>query len=240
MIYEKLYELRVSDFDKNDNLKPSAIMDAFQSVADLHATKLGVGYTDLLSVGCVWMLVRAKFEVLKPVKFGESQVVVKTWPHVAGKVDYDRDYVIESTSGETLVKGTSKWCVVNMQTRRIALGKAKYPLTEFYPERNFEGDLKKLPDFDLDGANKFKGYAGESALDHNGHVNNVRYFEFILDATPLDKNEQVKTVEINYLNELIVGDYDLYFKKDGDNRLIKGFSCDKESFRAQIITTKIV
>lgn len=234
MIYEKSYELRVSDFDKNDDLKPTAIMDAFQSVADLHAKRLGIGYRDLLQSDCVWMLVRARFDVIKRINYGETQVVVKTWPHVAGKVDYDRDYKIESSSGETLVKATSKWCVVNMKTRRIALGKAQYPLTEFYPERSYDFDLKKLPDFNLDGASLFEGYAGESTLDHNGHVNNVRYFEFITDAIPLEKGEFVRSVEINYINEMQVGKYSLYFKKDGDNRLIKGFSGDKECFRATL------
>ena len=238
MIYEKTYELRVSDFDKNDRLKPSAIMDAFQCVADLHARRLGLGYNDLLQSDCVWMLVRAKFDVVKQVDFGESQVVVKTWPHLAGKVDYDRDYKIESLTGETLVKGTSKWCVVNMQTRRIALGKAQYPLTEFYPEKNYCFDLKKLPDFCLDEAFLFEGYAGESALDHNGHVNNVKYFEFIADALSLEKGESVCSVEINYLNEMQIGKYSLYFKKDGDNRLIKGFSGDKECFRATLTVKK--
>ena len=44
MIYEKEYLLRVSDFDKNDDLKPSAILDMFQSVAEEHARILKIGY----------------------------------------------------------------------------------------------------------------------------------------------------------------------------------------------------
>ena len=237
MIYSKNYELRVSDFDCNDNLKPTAIMDAFQCVADLHANELGVGYTDLLQNDCVWMIIRARFDVVKQVKFGETQVVVKTWPHQAGKVDFDRDYKIESLSGETLVVGSSKWCVVNLQTRRIALGKATYPLSQFHPEVNYPNGLKKLPDFDLDGATRFSGYAGYSSLDHNGHVNNVKYLEFIADAISLEKGESVSALEINYSNEMVVGDFTIYHKKDGDNRLIKGFSGDKEFFRA-VVTTK--
>ena len=42
--------------------------------------------------------------------------------------------------------------------------------------------------------------------------------------------------EINYLNELPLGKYNVLHVKVGDNRLIKGLSGENESFRAVIKT----
>ncbi len=237
MIYEKEYLLRVSDFDKNDDLKPSAILDMFQSVAEEHARILKIGYKELMAKDCVWVLLRTKYDVLKPVGFGTEKVIVKTWPHPQGKGDYDRDYAIYSIDGKLLIKGSSKWCIINYVTRRLTFGsKVEYPTGEdFCPIVNYQDGLKKIPDFSTDGAKVFNGFAGDSALDHNGHVNNVKYSDFILDAISL-KNEKVTSFEINYLNELSLGEYSVVYVKDGDNRLIKGFSGEKESFRAVVTT----
>ena len=234
IIYEKEYLLRVSDFDKNDNLKMGAILDMFQSVAEEHARILNIGYQELFAKDCVWVLLRTKYDLLKQIAFGTEKVIVKTWPHPQGKGYYDRDYAIYSTNGEMLVKGSSKWCIINYVTRRLVFGeKVTYPDGEdFYPIVNYEQGLKKIPDFSLDGAEKFDGFAGDSAVDHNGHVNNVKYTDFILDALALEKGVIITSFEINYLNEIPLGNYSIYHKKDGDNRLIKGFSREKESFRA--------
>ena len=135
-----------------------------------------------------------------------------------------------------LVKGSSKWCVINYLTRRLVFGaNVEYPTgDEIYPVKNYEQGLKKIADFNLDGAEEFLGYAGDSAVDHNGHINNVKYCDFMLDALALPKGVSIKGLEINYLSELQIGKYSIYHVKDGDNRLIKGFSDQKESFRAVI------
>ena len=234
LLYEKNYQLRVSDFDHSDNLRPSAMLDIFQSVASEHATKLNIGYSELLQQDSAWVLLRMRYDVIKRVGFGIENVVAKTWPHMAGRVDYDRDYCIESVDGERLVNASSKWCIINMQTRRIVTGNAVYPLEEYFSEVIYPEGLKKLTIFELDGADVFEGYAGHSCLDHNGHVNNVKYNDFILDALKLEKGECIKAFEINYINEMQVGAFTLYMKKDGNKRLIRGFSNEKESFRAEI------
>ncbi|MBE5742063.1 MAG: hypothetical protein E7360_01940 [Clostridiales bacterium] len=237
MIYEKKYDLRVSDFDKNDNMRPFGVLDLFQTVADKHASILKIGFNELIAEDLVWVLLRTRYDVINPIGFGESEVTVKTWPHKAGRVDFDRDYQIDKADGRVGIIASSKWCIINVKTRKIVFGKGvSYPEDEYYPQVNYPDGLKKLADFDILSAEKKEGFAGESALDHNGHVNNAKYAEFILDAVPLLDGEKIKSFEINYINEMQVGNYQLYFKKEGNKRLIKGFFGEKESFRAEIET----
>lgn len=234
LLYTKKYQLRVSDFDHNDDLKPSAILDMFQTVASEHASELNIGYDELLANDNAWVLLRMRYDVLKRIGFGVQNVIVKTWPHVAGRVDYDRDFCIETEDGEPLVVASSKWCVINVKTRRITVGGVSYPDGEYCPTKNYPDGLKKLADFNVDGALLYNGYAGHSCLDHNGHVNNVKYSDFILDALKLENDEAIKSFEINYLNEMSVGNFTVRYEKDADKRLIKGLIGDKESFRAVI------
>ena len=235
MIYEKKYDLRVSDFDKYDNIRPFGILDILQTVADKHASLLKIGFNELIAEDLAWVLLRTRYDVINPIGFGESEVTVKTWPLKAGRVDFDRDYQIDKSDGRVGIIASSKWCVINVKTRKIVFGKGvSYPEEEYYPQINYPEGLKKLADFDISTAKKYAGYAGESTLDHNGHVNNAKYVEFILDALKFKENQKIKSFEINYINEMHVGNFELYFVENANKRLIKGFSQGKEAFRAEI------
>ncbi len=242
--YDKKYDLRVSDFNSTDYLKPSAILDLCQSIADVHASKIGVGYNDLLEKDLVWVLLRMRYDVVNEVGFDQKTVRAVTWPHRAGKVDFDRDYLIENENGNVLVKASSKWCVINYKTRRIALGKGvAYPEDDYCEDENYVDGLKKLADFDLDGGEEYEGFAGVSCLDHNGHVNNIKYSDFILDAIGKE-DRKIKSFEINYIKEMQMGNFKIVHKfiqpeneNTPDKRLIKGFSNGEEAFRA-VVTYK--
>ena len=92
-IFEKEFELRISDFDCFDKIKPSVILDFFQDVAGEHADILSVGFNDLIKKDLIWVLVRTKYEVIKEPNL-YSKIKIKTWPHPKGRIDFDRDYLI--------------------------------------------------------------------------------------------------------------------------------------------------
>ena len=62
------------------------------------------------------MIEDVKFDILKMPEINQT-VIVETWPHEKGRIDFDRDIKITSLDGNTLVIGTSKWCVIDTQTR---------------------------------------------------------------------------------------------------------------------------
>ena len=130
-VFEKEFELRISDFDCFDKIKPSVILDFFQDVAGEHADILSVGFNDLIKKDLIWVLVRTKYEVIKePTLY--SKIKVRTWPHPKGRIDFDRDYLILDENNNVLIKGTSKWVIVNYKTRRLSLTKDIDFNIEFY------------------------------------------------------------------------------------------------------------
>ncbi len=234
---EKLIEtfrLRISDYNCFDKLMPHAILDLFQDVAGKHADIIGVGFDDLKKSNLIWVLVRTKFEIVRNPKLYEV-VNVSTWPKKKGKIDFDREYLIEDNKGEVLVKGISKWVIVNSLTRRICFARDINYNCDISPEENFSGNFDKLKDFDSDGSECYEAQTSYCDLDHNKHVNNISYAKMIMNAIQLDENEDIHFFEINYLKELPKNTkINLYLKKDGKIILVKGIINGEVSFIAKI------
>lgn len=228
-------KISVNSCDAEGRIKPSAYFTLFQNAASLHADKLGVGYEELIKNDVIWMLVRCRYDVLCAPKF-EQEVEVKTYPLPPRGIDFDREYVISDKSGKKLVIGTSKWCLCNYKTRKLIIrGKYGYNTQDFTEERQYDGGLKKIADFQTDGFNEFTAKTYFTDLDHNGHVNNTRYLDFILNAVHGDLSGDIKYLEIDYISEMKANaDFTIYHKKIGNEFFGKCVSLGKEVFRAKL------
>ena len=112
MIFEKEYELRGSDFDRFDRIRPAAVLDLFQDVAGIHAVELGVGFHDLIAREMIWVLTKIRYEIVGELRRYE-RVRVRTWPLPPSRVNCRREYRIEAMDGAVLVNGTSEWVIVH-------------------------------------------------------------------------------------------------------------------------------
>ena len=84
-----------------NQVKPTGILDLFQTIAGAHAAVLGVSMTDLMKNGKCWVLESVQYDVIKPADPHE-RVYVETRFQIPGKLFYVRDYVIKSANGEVL------------------------------------------------------------------------------------------------------------------------------------------
>lgn len=229
-------KIDVNARDEKGRVKPSAVFTLFQNAASVHADKLGVGYDDLIEKDIIWMLVRCRYDLIENPALGEK-VDVKTYPLPPRGVDFDREYVISDKRGNKLVKGTSKWCLCNYKTRKLLIrGEVKYNIDVFSDDRQYDKGLKKLADFSTDGFSEFTARTFYTDLDHNGHVNNTRYLDFILNAIAADLGERrIEYLEIDYISEMKANaEFTVYYKNTGDVFLVKGISEQKEVFRAEV------
>ena len=221
-IYSETFPLRTSDFDCRGQIKPSAVLDLFQEVAGAHANELGIGFDALLEKGLLWAIVKVKFRIEKQINV-HQRVVVKTWPLPAGRVSMQREYLIEDEEGKPLVKGSSEWVMVHSEKRRIVPPINVYPLDEYCEERMFEGKFTKVPDF-VDLENAFDIIPSFCELDRNGHVNNIRYADYVLNALKPEK-QQIRAFQIDFHREVMSGmKLSLYLSQNEDTLLSKGIS----------------
>lgn len=219
--------------DAYDRIRPSAVFTLFQNAASLHADELGVGYEELIRRDIIWVLARCRYDVLKSPAF-EEPVEVKTYPLPTRGIDYDREYAIYDKSGNKLIKGRSKWCLCNYKTRKLLIhGEAKYNIDSFSEDRQYDRDLKKIPDFSTENCKEFTSKTYFTDLDHNGHVNNTRYLDFILNAIAGEFKGEISYLEIDYLTEMKANaEFTIFYLKEGDEFKVKAMSEGFEVFRA--------
>lgn len=223
--YNEKFRLRSGDFNFEDCLTPNAVLDLFQEVAGTHAEKLGLGYAKLIEKDLIWLLISTKYVVIKQPDL-YSSVVVETWPKEKQRIDFYREYVIKNEQGEDLVRGVSRWVVANYKTRSIVIPRDINYEGEIYPYTNFPEKIGKIKDVDIEGIEPYRVKIGITDLDHNGHVNNVKYITYILNAIGLKKT--VKELEITYVKEASLNqEIEIYFKEENNTYLVKGVFQDK-------------
>ncbi len=232
---EKDYYLRISDFDRYGKLKASSILDIFQDIAASHANDLGIGFEAMIANETVWVLTKVKFEIFAHPSMYQT-VHVKTWPLEPEKIIFRREYHITDDNGKTLVKGTSEWCVMHSIKRRLVSAVDAFPIKEgFLTENMFEDRLKKIAECE----NIDQPYITNTTFsdcDINGHVNNTKYANYIIDALNLPEDKNIKTFQMDYHQEVVAGTtLNIHTQCDDSLILAKGIGDDeKKKFSCQI------
>ncbi len=220
-----------SYFDINNNINTKAILNIFQDVASIHGEEIGVGYLEMLNKNLYWVLSRIKFDILKMPEINQT-VIVETWPHKKGRIDFDRDMKILNEDGETLIIATSKWCIIDTVNRTLQRTENITFNGEYINEKNYDDKFTKiiLPIKSLDFI--YTHTVRFCDLDHNHHMNNTNYANLILNAI---NNKTFTHFEINFLNECLNGDeINIYHTYNDEIEYVIGSSNDKTYFTALI------
>ena len=203
LVMERDYRLRWMDFDKYGRMQPSAILDLCQDMATLHANELGIGHDRMVERGVFWAVIHAKYEVLKEPEHHQV-VTVRTWPHTLSRFSFIRDYHLLDEQGELLVKATTEWVVMDIETRKFASVKDHYAgPTDFCEDRAFEKKPRKICGFEEGNRPVCTIEPQFSDLDLNGHVNNARYANYVVNALNPTGEGFIKTLQIDYRHEVL-------------------------------------
>jgi acyl-ACP thioesterase len=227
------YHLRANDFDSNDFILPSAILNFFQDIAGEHATKLGIGFETLKQNNLMWVIIRNKYTLFKNPKFYDD-LTIKTWPLPMGKVEAQREYEIYD-HGEKIGIGSLLWILCDYTTRKIVRMKdISYGEGELSCCHVYEDKLTKLQPLD-EYQDVIICKTSYLQLDHNHHMNNTKYLDLIIENIPLLQGHLIKQVQIEYLKEIAKGEeVDLFYYQIDNKFFIKGISNDNLSFLAEI------
>lgn len=207
-IWKSHYRIQALDADLMSLAKVSALCNYFQESAGQHADLLGVGYASLINKGMLWILSRLCIHIEAYPILGE-EIVLKTWPTGTNGLFALRNFTISRANGQTVIKGTSAWLVIEKDSRR--------------PLRDLSALLKNVPanplpadeGIDIPKLRSVQGLtktgtitARYSDLDANAHVNNNRYIEWTTDAFDAEwyRTKRIHDLVISFLTELRDGD----------------------------------
>ena len=205
VIWTERYEVNTLVVNAQKRLGLVGVLKILQDVAWIHGGRLGHGFDAMMSRGWIWVLARQKLMMRAWPAWGET-LEVSTWVRPVSGLLVHRDYEIRA-GGRKVGEGVASWLVLDAKTRKPlkpALGDAGLATRD---DGGFGITPAKIaPADDLPPLARFR--VQTSDLDVNGHVNNVRYAQWILDAAPGSAHEAyvVRDYEVNFLIETRVGD----------------------------------
>ena len=231
-MYKEKVTINSNEADKFLNLKVSTIFRYFQQVSTAHAELIHAGTKEVIDKGMCWVLIRMEVDIYDYPKYNE-EVIVSTHPGETNKFIFPRFYQLYSKKGKLYAAGSSMWVVLDKSTRRIV--PRPFPDTTFKAESSKE-DIplpEKVVASDLELLET--RVVRNSDIDLNGHLNNTKYVDYILDTKApgfFDKNILTRII-INYDKELKEGESVALFINNNEN-IVQGRLDDKECFTAKL------
>lgn len=205
--YQQSILIPCYDTDMSQLLKPASFMDLAQEAANIHANILGFGYDRLIETRTAWVLSRMHIEFVRHPRWNEK-VELSTWHKGPERLFYLRDFLMTGADGEVLVKATTSWLVLNIDTRRIVRS-AEISTEDICLENAIEKSCGKVQ---IPSVCE-KEYIGDhivsySDVDLNGHTNNAMYLVWAMDAVGFSVTSAypLKEVSINFNHETRPGE----------------------------------
>lgn len=206
--YEEKINIKYSEIDQNQALKPYSLLNFLQDIASKNAEDLGFGYSYIHPKNYAWFLIKYRME-FEDYPFDIQELTLKTEPRGYNKLFAYRDF--ELFKGKQLLgRMHSMWSIVDIDSRSIV------PVKTAILDNSHMVEFQKRED-DLSFA-KITAITNPSLekefevryndLDVNGHANNGNYIVWAFE--PLDFNfkntHKIKTIDMIYKKEAQFGE----------------------------------
>lgn len=207
MYFEGSYPIDSRDVDPWNHCRASGLMGILQEAAVAAACELHASRQEMLDkYNLFWMLARMWYRLDRPLGWNEK-LTIRTWHRGGSGASCYRDFDL-FVDGEPVGEAVSVWVLADADTHRLA----RMGRIEEFQGTGGGGLCKgrtlsrfKLPEM-TEADHRVMHY---SDTDINGHVNNVRYADFICDAIRMDRLGQdsyVSALQVDYLAECMAGE----------------------------------
>ena len=215
MIYEEMMKPTLEDFGRNGRVEEHAVLRMLENISCYHSDSLGLGAGNIDETHLAWILLEWKVKILKHMTYG-NRYRLTTWSRgVASFCTTLRDFEIYDEQGGLCVVASSKWTPVDAVSKKLI--RVTDELLDIYGTEEkavFEGDslirLKEPKTYESETPYRVR----RSEIDLNGHVHNLCYLDFALEALPEDvyHNRDFHDIRITYRKEIGAEEKDVVFK----------------------------
>lgn len=220
-VFSSEFKVSSYDLDPRRQARLTTMASFFQEMAYHHARELGLGYEDMISRKLIWVLSRMRIKMDRYPVWNE-RITVETWPSGAEKLFALRDFRVLDSHGVSMGRASTAWLILDLDSHRLI--RPREIMEQFkvivHDLRMFTRGLEKIS---MPGEPRPLGHhrVVYSDLDIVGHVNNVRYMEWCIDADTTEENarREICDFEINFNHEALMGDHILisgYRSEEGE------------------------
>lgn len=240
--FETEYVVGGSECDCFGRLHMSALLNCSQGAAMGHTAALDIGRDVTLGkLQSVWMIVRTRVELKRPVLYGET-LRVRTWPVESKGATLPREEEF-FVGDESVGSAHTVWVLANVNTRRLLRPKAFFEVASLpsQPEPSFPEPKKPSPIEPLGEAELHR--VRYTDLDMNRHVHNTRYLDFAANHLELEKREGkwVRAFTVNFSAECVAGEtLAIASADDGERVYVRGSGADgRVKFELELLLADI-
>lgn len=229
MKYSKVYEPRISEYDKNGKLSLGSVIGIIEDTGAKHSASVNDDIIASGLKGVSWILVEWNIEINKIPK-NNQKLYMETWP-VCKKAEFitNREYEMKDENGNVYIHACERLVLEDFNAGKML--KVTPELLEAYspePEVYHEFDFSKLkvPE-NYDTELQFRVRASD--IDYNKHVHNTHYIDYALDAIEQagGDTESVSGFRLHYKKPLTFGDCATAKCKICDNGYLVGIYKDE-------------
>lgn len=238
MIENSKIVIKSYEVDHKGLLKPFSFLNYAQELANIDAAQLGFGYDNIRESGVLWVLSRINVKFTHMPKW-RDELLSSTWHKGVDKLFGLRDFLISKPDGSPMITATSSWLIIDNHSRKIRRIESVIG-DDFTGGKQFnaiESPAEKIPS--IKGGFIVKNHTVTySDLDINGHTNNAKYIEWIVDSLPWEyvNNNIIKEFTLNFNHETIIEDTIEIIYLNSDNiHFFEGIKGDKSIFTAKLI-----
>lgn len=208
MVYKENFKIGLKDVWKGNEISNKAILEYFENIAGYHTDSIGYGANTSSETHLNWLLLDWKLKVIKRPEYGQV-LNIHTWSRKIIKCYAYRDFEIYNEKNELCVIASSKWLLINNQTRKITpIDKEIADKFESEPERKvFSEEIEKLKEPE-NYKSSIKYEVRRKDIDIIGHMHNLYYLDLAYETLPDDVYEKrpFNNVKIMYKKEIKLGE----------------------------------
>lgn len=203
MFFEKEFELRYFEMDRNGLASPVAILTLLEETASDHCLSIGYGLPFLFSQDIGWLLLSGYMQMERYPALKEK-ITIKTWLSLYKNIRGYRENIIYDAQGNIIGRAKGQWLFYNIAKRRpVPIYEEIQNQWSFHPEVSVDHDILSPLNISesVDYSSRFK--VRRFDLDSNKHVNNLRYLQWLLETIPdeIMDNSFLHTIDGRFLEE---------------------------------------
>ena len=203
-IFRQTQTIEAIHVDCFGRLKTSCMLYFAQEAAGGHCKLLQLDWETLASRDLFWAVIRQKVSVTRMPRLGET-ITIETWPMPTTRSAFPRATVAYDADGKELFSVIGLWVLMNLKTRGMVLpAKSGVDLTGTLRGTELAVPGSIAPIALEHTASRTVRFA---ELDRNGHMNNTRYMDWLMDLLPAAFHEKnpVRGFTLCYANEALEG-----------------------------------
>ena len=200
--YKRTFTVSSFDVDAKKQASLQSVARYMQEMATQHAINMKLGFDDMIRENRAWVLAQMLIRIDRFPRFMDD-FSITTWSNGPDGRFALRDFIIEDAAGEKIGGASTTWFVIDIDEKKICRLDGYFP---GYDYTHIEFALGRKPDrvkVDPSANDEEHTRVRFSELDINGHMNNVRYLDYIIDMIPNNFRMQNNLIEIemNFLKE---------------------------------------